>query len=377
MTSKPMRRPLIKNNEIDLSVLIVTLWSERRLIFISIGVFIVLGFFIAIFSSKEYTTSIKLMPEASQSIDLGTLGGLASQFGLGDFSSAMGGESLSPELYPTIVLSIPFIKGLMDSEVYIANVDSTMTLFHYYENFKSFSLFSAIKKATIKLPYTIIGFFKGERDIPIYGKQESAILYLSYDEWEVYEDLLKRISFDINSKSGIVEVTVKMQDEYLVAMVADKIKDSLLEYLYDYKTERTRTILEFIEDQLKEATSRFEIKQEALAMYRDQNQGVHTQMSQALEQRLQSEYDLAYNIYSAMAQKRGEVELRLQENTPIVKVLQPAFIPKERSSPKRGLIMIMSTILGAFFGVFVVFGREFWIYVKKNFKEVDDGLIHE
>lgn len=377
MTSKPMRRPLIKNNEIDLSVLIITLWNKRNLIFISIGVFIVLGFFIAIFSNKEYTTSIKLMPEASQSMDFGTLGGLASQFGLGDFSSAMGGESLSPELYPTIVLSIPFIKGLMDSEVYIANVDSTMTLFHYYENFKSFSLFSAIKKATIKLPYTIIGFFKGERDIPIYGKQESAILYLSYDEWEVYEDLLKRISFDINSKSGIVEVTVKMQDEYLVAMVADKIKDNLLEYLYDYKTERTRTILEFIEMQLTDATIRFENKQEALAMYRDHNQGVMTEMSQATEQRLKNDYDLAFKIYSAMAQKKDEVQLQLQENTPIVKVLQPAFIPKERSSPKRGLIMIMSTILGAFFGVFVVFGREFWIYVKKNFKEVDDGLIHE
>lgn len=377
MTSKPTHRSIIKNNEIEVSVLLVTLWSERKLIFVTIGVFIVLGLLIAIFSRKEYSTSIKLMPEASQGIELGSLSGLASQFGLGDFSNAMAGESLSPELYPTIVSSIPFIKGLMDSKVYIAKVDSTMTLFDYLKNHKSFSLPSAIKKVTTNLPYTIIGMFRGEREIPIYGNNQEDILYLTYEEWEIYEDLLDRISFDIDQKSGVVTIFVKMPDEYLVAKIATEIEANLLEYLFDYKTERTRTILKFIEEQLQVATNRFEKIQEDLAIYRDQNQGSHTQIVRTVEQRLQSEYDLAFKVYSAMAQKRDEMQLKLQENTPIVKILQPAFIPKEKSSPRRGFIMIMSVFLGAFLGVGIVLGREFWFYLKGSFKDVNhDDLTH-
>lgn len=378
MTSKPAPRRLIKNNEIDVSILLLTIWNGRKLILKTIGVFIILGLLIAIFSPKEYSTSIKLMPETSQNMDLGSLSGLASQFGLGGVSSStLEGGALSPELYPTIVTSISFIKDLMDFNIYLAKEDSTMSVFNYITNYRSFSLASLIKKVTVKLPYTIINVFKEKRVVPAYGKQEGAILYLTYEEWEVYEDLLSRISFDIDSRSGIVTMSVKIQDEYLAAVIANKIKDSLLEYLVDYKTEKTRTTLEFVEEQLQDATNRFEKTQEALAIYRDQNQGIQTQLVQTVEQRLVSEYDLAFKVYSAMAQKRDEMQLKLQENTPIVKILQPAFIPKEKSSPRRGLIMIMSTILGAFFGVFVVLGREFWIYVKKNFKEVDDGLIHE
>lgn len=377
MTSKPTHRSLIKNNEIDVSLLLVTLWSERKLIFVTIGVFIVLGFLIAIFSRKEFKTSIKLMPEASQGLELGSLSGLASQFGLGDFSNAMAGESLSPELYPTIVSSIPFIKRLMDSKVYIAKVDSTMTLFDYLKDYKSFSLLSAIKKVTTNLPYTIIGMFRGEREIPIYGNNQEDILYLTYEEWEIYEDLLDRISFDIDKTSGVVTIFVKMPDEYLVAKIATEIEANLLEYLFDYKTERTRTILKFIEEQLQVATNRFEKIQEDLAIYRDQNQGTHTQIVRTVEQRLQSEYDLAFKVYSAMAQKRDEMQLKLQENTPIVKVLQPAFIPKEKSSPRRGFIMIMSVFIGAFLGVGIVLGREFWFYLRGNLKDVNhDGLTH-
>ena len=361
---------IVKDDEIDLMALILTIWRGRILIFKTIGVFILFGLFIAIFSPEEYSTTVKLIPESGQSMGLGSLSGLASQFGFGSLSDAStDGETIPPDYYPAIVGSIPFMKQVMDAEIYIPEAGK-MSIFYYFSEYRKKSVISVVKRYSIGLPFFILEAIRGEMQPPAVS-EGAKVERLTKDEWKVYELLQKLIGVDIDKETGIVSVSITMPDGQVVAQVGDLVTNLLSGYVLDYKTEKARNDLQFIEEQLAESESRFEQAQIALAKFRDANHGQMTELAQTNEQRLQSDYDLAFKIYSAMAQKRDEARIKLQEKTPVVKVLEPAVVPKEKSAPRRSVIMVLSVFLGGFVGLGILFGRMIWTNFRVKFDEMN------
>lgn len=373
MNQEKSTSSIVNGDEINLMALALFLWQGRKIISITIGVFLILGLSIAIFSSEEYITSVKLMPESNESSGLGALSGFASQFGFGGLSSLPAGESIPPEYYPAIVGSLPFMKELLSSEFYISEIDRKTTLFYYLSEYRSEKPISVAKKYTIGLPFTILKAIKGEEEQFFPKEKLRPVMHFSQEEWKTFELLAKNISVTIDKKVGIVTIEVKMPNDYLVAEVADRITEMLIEYVIEYRTEKTRNDLEFIEAQLSGAEKRFEKAQESLAKFRDQNHGLMTEMAQAAVQRLQSDYDLTFKIYSAMAQKFEETKIVLQEQTPIVKVLEPAVVPEKKSAPRRSIIMIVSLFLGGIIGVGVFYGKMYFKNFKTEFKHVRES----
>ncbi|TCO07870.1 GNVR domain-containing protein [Natronoflexus pectinivorans] len=362
--------PIIKDDEIDLVALGLHIWNGRMLIIKTVAVFVVLGLVIALTSPEEYTSRVKLIPETGKRTGLGSLGGLASQFGLGNISAATETGSIPTEYYPEIVHSLPFLKSLMNYETYIPEVGERMTLFEYYSEPGGGSVLSYIKAYTIGLPRTIIGWIRGAgKDAELSAVDSgSHVTRLSEDEWEVLERLKDNISLEIN-REGIISITVKSGDPVLAADMADKVTSLLSEYILEYKTDKAREDLEFVEARHIEAGARFEKAQEQLARFRDASRGQMTAMAQTEEQRLQSEYDLAFNVYNTLARQLEESRLKLQEETPVVKVLEPAVVPKERSAPRRGMIMVVSVFLGGFIGLGILFGSMVWVNLRKKMEE--------
>lgn len=372
MTTTSKKKAIFKNNEIDVIALLSVVWDARKYVLKVTGIAIIVGLVIALISPKEYKTSFTIIPESSQSLNLGGIGGLAAQFGLGGLSMQEG-ENLSPDLYPVVGSSTYFVKHLMDKEFYIEKLDSTITLFQYFDEHEPFSISRIVRKYTIKLPYTILKIFRKKKALPFADEKSGEVIFLSYDEWEVYEKLNERISFNINVKLGTIDVEVKMPEPKMVADVAREVLNELTEYLIGYRIEKDLVTLEFVEKQLAEVTERFEAAQHQLAQFQDQSHGVITKTAQVQEQRLRNEYDLIYNIYSAMAQKHEEVKLKLQENTPVIKIIKPIYYPKEKSSPRRGMIVILCMILGAIVGVGIVLTKDF---IKDTIAAIINGGDH-
>lgn len=374
MTQEKLIPPIIKGDVINLMALALAFWKGRKTIFISLGLFLFLGLFIAIFSREEYTTTVKLMPESNQSLSLGALSGLASQFGFGGLSALPDGEGIPPEYYPAIVGSLPFMKELMSYELTTLETDEKTSLFQYLSEYRRSSVLSTVKRYTIRLPLTIFDAIKGDKQKIMEKEGMRPIIHFTEEEWKVFAILVKNISVTIDNKVGIVTLEVKMPGDYLVAEVADRITEMLVEYVKDYKTEKTRNDLEFIEVQLNGAKKRFEKSQESLAKFRDQNHGQMTEMAQATVQRLQSDYDLSFKIYSAMAQKFEETHIMLQEQTPVVKVLEPAVVPEKKSAPRRSLIVIVSLVLGGLVGIGILYGKMYWKSFRTQFKMVSQEV---
>lgn len=361
MSQEKLEFPIVENGEIDLIAVALTIWVKRWTIFKTIGLFFILGILIAVFSNNEYTAIVKLMPESSKTPSLGALGGFAAQFGVGGLSGSLEEDNIPSNNYSDIVESVPFILELMKHEFLMSDASGNKSLFQYYSELKKTSLLSNIKMYTIGLPYIIIEKLKKENAT---SAKDSSISRLSKEEWIVYNKLVENISVSIDKKTNVVVLKVTMPEDHLAAKVADQITRMLVEYVKDYKTEKIRNDLDFIEIQLKESEERFEKAQESLALYLDFNQGSKTKIEQTNVERLTNDYELTFTIYSALAQKFSETRIKLQEQIPVVKVLEPASVPEKKSAPRRSLIVLVSILLGGVVGLGIIYLE----MILKNFR---------
>ncbi|MEG1485629.1 MAG: GNVR domain-containing protein, partial [Bacteroidales bacterium] len=52
-------------------------------------------------------------------------------------------------------------------------------------------------------------------------------------------------------------------------------------------------------------------------------------------------------------------EIKVKEDTPILTVVEPVVVPREKSKPKRPMILVMFTFMGGFLGCGLVFAFDF------------------
>ena len=130
----------------------------------------------------------------------------------------------------------------------------------------------------------------------------------------------------------------------------------LTEYLTEYRTEKVLRDLTFVEEQLATAEVRFEAAQLALAEFRDSNQGNLSARAQTDEQRLNSEYQIAFNLYNSLTQQYEEAKLKVQETTPVFKTLEPVQVPvnDETSGAMIFIVFIMLSSIGSIGWIFIV-----------------------
>ena len=360
-------------DRIDLFELIKTVWDGRWLIAKTVALFIVLGLIVALGSPEEYESQVRLMPETQQQSSLGGLGGLARQFGVNTGPQQMT-EGIPPNLYPDITQSTVFLRELLDYEVSLPDNGGTITLMDYFREHQSASLSGVLSRYTIRLPFTVLGWFRSSGEVEItasvrelaVSEKMQRLVRMSREEWEILRNLRDRISADVNRESGVVAISVKMQDDVIAADVADEVVVRLSKYITDYRTEKARRDVEFIEQRYEEARERFEEAQRELARFNDENRGQLTALARTEEQLLQSQYNLTFNLYNSMAERLEEARIKLQEETPVVNVLEQAAVPDRRSEPKRAQIMIIYTILGGILGTGLIFGIKFWNTVKEK-----------
>lgn len=356
----------IEDDEIDLIALAKTLWEGRKTVLKTILIFMGIGLFIAIFSPKEYTASTTIVPATEGKQISGSLGGLAAMAGI-NLGSMGGGSEISPSLYPQIISSIPFQKELLQTPLIIEGQTEKVTYADYYTNVHSPGLLGYIKKYTIGLPGIIISAIKGE---PTTNNQQltanNQLLSITEEEKGLIKQLSNQIGLDVNDKDGYVTISANMPEALAAAELTKKAQDLLQQYIINFKVLKSSEQLKFIEDRYTEKEQAFKVAQQQLARFEDQNQFVNSALAKINFMRLQSEYDLAFNVYSELAKQLETQQIQVKEDTPVFTVLKPVSIPIERSKPKRALILIIWTFLGGIVSVGMVFGKEFFTNLKKS-----------
>ncbi|HIZ86412.1 MAG TPA: lipopolysaccharide biosynthesis protein [Candidatus Coprenecus stercoravium] len=350
--------------EIDLVALVKRLWRKRRFVIYVTLIFMGLGLFVALFSSKEYTASTTFVPQSDNGGMSSSMGALASLAGI-SLDQLNSSGTLSPAIYPQLLSNVEFMKELMYTPIKFEEWPEKITLFDYFTDpqYSKPSIPGLVIKYTLGLPGVIIQAVRGEEEDTVAAVSESGIPQYSKKEYDCCKRLKEIVSIDYNDKDGYVELSVSMPEPLAAAEVASAVFALLEKYITDYKLAQVKATLDFVNDRYDEAKADFEAKQMAYAKFRDANRVLTTATAQITDDRMQREYNLSNSIYSQLASQKTQIELQVKENTPVLSVVEPVVVPFEKSKPKRAVIMVAFTFLGAFFGCAFVFGLDF---LKKN-----------
>ena len=350
-----------EEDEIDLLELAKTIWSKRMFILKVVALGAVIGVIAALLSPKEYKSTATLMPEYSTESQ-GGASSLLRQYGgllgMSGGSYASNSNAIRVDLYPNIVRSTNFQLKLMDQPFYFSDINQEATLFDYYTELNNLGILGFLAEYTIGLPGKILGAILPKKELmtTVPGDtSESMVLNLSEDEVEIIKLLREKITASLDEESGIVSVSVTLPDNVAAAAVTEYTIKELTEYLTEYRTEKVLRDLTFVEEQLATAEARFEEAQLTLAEFRDSNQGMLSARAQTEEQRLNSEYQIAFNLYNSLTQQYEEAKLKVQEETPVFKTLEAVQVPleDETSGAMILIVFIMLSGIGSIGWIFV------------------------
>lgn len=361
----------IADDNIDLLALVKTMWNSRKTVILSVIVGAIIGVIVALSSPNEYTVSTMMVPQVggdSQS-KLGGLGGLAALAGISLENMSQGNE-LSPMVYPQIVSSIPFQLELMITPLNFQDYPKPITLFDYFIEYRKPSVLGTIMKYTIGLPGVLIKAIKGKsKELVLPGDSTNQPILLTEDQFEVKKILDDLVSLDLNSKEGYITLTTRMPEALAAAQLAQKAQTLMQSYITEFKIEKVKANLHFIEGRYNEIKAEFEKAQVSLALVNDRNKNFTSGLPQIETDRVQSRYTISFSVFQELAKQLEQAKIQVKKETPIFTIIEPVAVPTEKSKPKRSMILFVWVFLGGVVGIVIIFAKEYYNMIKKQWNE--------
>lgn len=333
--------------EIDWMEILRKIIAIRKTLYKAAGVGLVLGIIIALSIPKQYTVTVTLSPEMGGDKAGGGLASLASSF-LGGTATGNSNDALNVTLAPDIVASTPFILELFNTRVQTLDGELDTTLVTYLDKQKT-PWWGYI----IKAPSMAIGAIKAL----FTEKPDSATtlnpFQLTEKEAAKVKGLRQSILAEVDKKTAMTTITVTLQDPKVTAIVADSVVGKLQQYIIDYRIKKAKEDCAYLEELYKERQQEYYDAQSKYAHYFDTNRNIAFQSVRAEQERLQNDMNLAYQVYSQVAQQLQVARAKIQEEKPVFAVVEPATVPLLPSGTNRKVIL-----LGIIF--LVVCGTGFW-----------------
>lgn len=332
----------------------------RKTLYKAAGVGVVLGIIIALSIPKQYTVTVTLSPEMGGDKTSG-LASLASSF-LGGGTSNSSNDALNVTLAPDIVASTPFILELFNTHVQTLNGELDTTLVTYLDEQKQpwWGYIKAIPGMAIN---TVKSLFTEKVDTVSMLNP----FQLTEKEAAKVEGLRKAIIANVDKKTAMTTITVTLQDPKVTAIVADSVVGKLQQYIVDYRIKKAKEDCAYLEELYHERQQEYYEAQSRYAHYFDTNRNIAFQSVRAEQERLQNDMNLAYQVYSQVAQQLQVARAKIQEEKPVFAVVEPATIPLLPSGTSRKTILagvVFLAICGA--GSWELLGASYIKKLKNN-----------
>lgn len=363
--TNPEQQPIPTEDDelvIDWMGILRQILAIRKTLYKAAGVGLVIGILIAIGTPKQYTVSVTLSPEVSGGKSGSGLASMAASF-LGTSVGADSPDALNATLAPDIVSSTPFLLELLDARVISQDQKIDTTLTAYLEEEKS-SWIGYVLKA----PGMAIGGLKslfGDKEESAADSTRTGVIELNKKDAAKIEGLKKAILVEVDKKTNMTTLTVTLQDPKVTATIADTVVSKLQQYIIAYRTRKAKEDCEYLEKLYKERQQEYYDAQRHYAHYVDANSNMVFQSTMAERERLQNDMNLAYQVYSQVAQQLQVARAKVQEEKPVFAVVEPAVVPLNPSGTSRKTVVIGFVFLAVVFtGVWQLLGKPYWLQLK-------------
>ena len=339
--------------EIQLTDIEHFLKTSRRRIGIGALIGLVAGSIYAFSQPDLYTASLVVMPEiqAKGGGNLGNLGSLAGLAGI-NLDNVNAQDAVRPDLYPNVLQSVPFALSILKQPVYSRKLKAKMSLEAFmnqvYGN---------------KIGMFFTNLFSGNsdeknNDEAIDPKNFSQAIQLTKEQDGLIKQVQSSVLTTYDKKTGMITLTATQPDPVVAATVARLSLEYLTNYITTYRTEKAHKQVDFLRQRVGEAKSRYQSAEYALSAYRDRNRSIYLNTAKIEEQRLQADYLLEQSVYNELSKQLEQAKIKVQEETPVFKTLEPATVPLRKSGPKRTLLMAGLAVVGGVIGLALALIRQ-------------------
>lgn len=327
---------------IDLSAIIKKLWAHRKKYYRVLPATLVITYLFMLFIPRYYSCSVSLAPETGGTSLSGTLGSLASSFGLaGSLGKMNSDDAIYADIYPDVISSKKFIAELMTINIKNMEGDIQCNYYTYLRDKQKSPWWDQLKDL-------IAEWIKPTQEDNYNGNEKISVFGLTKKQNELFTSVSKKITCDVDKKTSIVTITVKDQDPLVSATMADATCQKLQEFITNYRTNKARIDYEYYKKLCEDSKADYE---EALAKYAasaDAHTNTVLATYQAKIESLENDMQAKYNIFTAMSTQMQAAAAKLQEATPAFTVIEPASIPVKPAGPKRMIISIAMMLLSFF-----------------------------
>lgn len=353
----------MKSSNLNIIESVYKIWNGRFFIIKVSSIALVTGLIFAISLPKEYTTSVTMASESVAKSSTGNLGALASMAGI-NLGGGGGGETLSPNLYPDILRSTPFLFQLFNVKVTTVN-GSTYLLYEYLDKHQQSPWWNYILSAPSYLRASISSLFTDKRSIAN-EYDSSSVFHITTEQSKVVNILNRSIEATVNQKSGLIYLSVTAQDPLVSAALTDTVMNNLQDYIIDYRTNKAKRDLEYTEKLYEKAKVSYYEAQQRYADFADSNLNIISSGYRTRLERLQNESSLAYGVYNQLAQQLQVSKARLQEVTPVYTIIQPSSVPISPQGPGKLMIIVIFLFVALLVSVvWLLYGKDCIIQLTK------------
>ena len=330
-----------QNNEIDISKIIIALKEKKN----NIIYMTFLGFFLSIIyvfmATPYYQSYISINPigdNINSSRSVGGLQSLASEYGVnlnvGDFINER------PSFYiPDIVNSRILKKAVINHKWKTLNEDS-IDLINYWKinDSTKFSLGKILQSIT--------------------GSSSSPDLNLKYMDSAI-EKLTNQVLVQ-EEESGLIVISVLMEEPALAADIANYIANYVKEYVSNIMLSYSSTHRKFIEERLQYSKQELSSSEEELKEFSEKNPfAVDTPELQLQRGRLMRNMEVNQQVYITLRQQYEMARINELKEIPVINILDFGEPASDEAKPQKLLIIFLMTL------VFMV-SASIFVIVKKE-----------
>ena len=320
-----------------------------------------LGIIIGFSTPKTYTSTAVVAPElATRSTLSSGLSSLANLAGVNMNSLALT-DAMHPDLYPVVINSSSFYIGLFDLPVSFTRADSLVNtdLYDYMANYTKSPWYGYVLGVPRLAISAVKGLFVKEDAFEMSeGHDYVDSLRLTRQQENVIKALSKSVKATVAKKTYVLSIDVTLQDPVLAAQVANAVVDHLRQFVVAYRTEKAMESVNYYEKVYEETHADYLTAQRAYAYYVDSHMGSTSKSSQVQQQLLQNEAQVRYQIFYSTAQNLLAARAKVQQEAPVLVVVQRALAPIVGKPSKVKLAMLWFVL-----GALICVG---WIWWKKG-----------
>ena len=290
------------DDEINLKELFTVLWVDKIKIISVTAIFAILSVFYALSVPNQYKASALLVPAQQQaggiSGALAQLGGIASLAGV----SLGSGDSSESQIAQRIMQSWSFIEDFIKTN----NLEIDVFAAEGWD------------RASGKLQIDEDLYNSGITQWLVRNDETNKVGMPS--SWQLFETFTEMLSVSEDKKTGLVSVSIEYYSPQVAKQWLDMYISAINKHMQERQMEKVTRNIEYLEAQIAKTT------------IAEMQEVFYTIIEEQLKSKMLAEANPDYAFVP----------------------VSPSMVPEQKSQPKRALICILGTLLGAMLSVLLV-----------------------